>query len=373
MGAISIANSRPVAAVILTSVSIWSLDHHPILPVRPNIAPGLRGTQGRRWLDSACRRRTDTAKACRSPTGVAEDGFRLHVSSLLTSRMCAPATDTRPHRRAPTLEFQAAHRRRSRCSFVPDHLGWWRVTSHAGEWCRLAAGDANGPRILTSPGLHVASNLCEHDKLTLPSGARDVLPRELYTRLSNRTPLVRCGTPSVWEAAATAVIRQVVHRDHARVCFGRVCDKLGTAMLIDGQPRHAFPTAEAVLAAGEASLRETGIGFKARSLVALARWSLDAHEHLDPHSLHNALMRVRGIGPWTASIAVCDVFSDYSFYPVEDLAIRAYAGARWRRNWPKAPAAFARAWRSHTAPHTASITAFLIADAVLSTRPARVP
>jgi DNA-3-methyladenine glycosylase II len=257
-------------------------------------------------------------------------------------------------------------------SFLPDHLGWWQVSSHAGQWCRLAAGDARGPRILTSPGLRAATPAPELDRLSLPAAAANVIPRGLYRRLAARTSLARLRTPTVWEAAATATIRQVVRREQARVSFDRVCEALGACALLDGHARHAFPTAEMVIDAGESRLRATGVGFKARTLISLAEWSLDPHEHLDRHGLHEALLRVRGIGPWSASVAVCDVFSDYGFYPVEDLAIRSHAHARWPRRWPASPQAFAREWRARTAPHTAPITAFLIGDAVLSAPAATV-
>lgn len=288
--------------------------------------------------------------------------------------MTSSSSAAPPRARSPApLDLQPARTRAVRRSFLPDHLGWWHVSSHAGEWCRLAAGDVRRPHILTSPGLRATHPMPELDRLSLPTAARDVLPGELYGRLAAHTPLVRLPTPSVWEAAATAVIRQVVRREQARISFQRVCEALGATVLLDGHPHHAFPTAESVVAAGEPRLRATGIGFKARTLISLAEWSLDPHEHLEAHELSEALLRVRGIGPWSASVAVCDVFSDYGYYPVEDLAIRAHARARWSRRWPTIPASFASEWRSRTAPYTASITAFLIADAVLSAPHVTVP
>ncbi len=65
-------------------------------------------------------------------------------------------------------------------------------------------------------------------------------------------------------------------------------------------------------------------------------------------------------------MTVCDRFCDFSFYPVEDLAVRAHARALWPRAWPDAPAAFARAWRAMTDPYTAAVTAFVLAESVLS-------
>lgn len=253
--------------------------------------------------------------------------------------------------------------------FLADHLGWWRPTSHPRSWCRLVEGAA-APRLLTSPELHVAGDAGHPrpDELRLPPEVARLLPSPLARRLAARTPLLRLGTTTVWEAAATAVVRQVVHRDQARAAFERLSVAFGSPALVGGHVRHTFPTAEQLLAVSDEQLRGCGIGFKARTLRTLATWCLDVREHLDADELHEQLQSVAGIGPWTSAVTVCDRFSDFRFYPVEDLAVRAHARAHWPRKWPDAPAAFAREWRAATAPHTAAVTAFLLAESVLSER-----
>lgn len=200
----------------------------------------------------------------------------------------------------------------------------------------------------------------------MPTEAVALLPRPLARRLVAREPLLRMITPTVWEAAATAVVRQVVHRDQARAAFERLSIAFGTPALVDDHVRHAFPTAEQVLSVSDAQLRACGIGFKARTLRSLATWCLCASQHRDPQELYEALLGVAGIGPWTAAVTVCDRFCDFGFYPVEDLAVRAHARALWPRTWPDAPTAFAREWRAATAPYTGVVTAFVLAESVLS-------
>jgi DNA-3-methyladenine glycosylase II len=258
--------------------------------------------------------------------------------------------------------------RRRAQHFVPDHPGWFRVDDPLQGWCRVAAGDARGPLILASPDLRAPGHYAtEPAVMPLSSEAAALLPRPLSERLQRRSPLARIPSPSVWEAAATAVIRQVVHRDQAKLAFRRLAELIGPPVLLAGEVRHGFPTAEAVLNAGPDRLRQSGIGFKARTLKTLADWCLDAQEHVAAEALHCALVGLRGVGPWTASVAVCDRFSNFDFYPVDDLAVRAHAAARWpERRWPEKPAAFAREWRSATEPFTGEVTAFVLADAVLS-------
>jgi DNA-3-methyladenine glycosylase II len=211
------------------------------------------------------------------------------------------------------------------------------------------------------------------DLLILPAAAAKVLPPDLYTRLALYSPLCRAPTPTIWEAAATAVIRQVVHRDHARVVFHRLCAAIGQPATLDGRIRHAFPTAHEVLAAGDAELRKTGMGFKAATLLRLARWASEGHDQLPSDELYTALTSVRGIGRWTASVALCDARSDFSYYPIDDLAVRAQARASWASaEWPDDAGAFADAWSAATAPHTPAITGFVLAYGVLSAAATRV-
>ncbi len=250
---------------------------------------------------------------------------------------------------------------------MPDHLGWWPVSTYSGEWCRLASGNARGPEILTSPRLATRPRALRFEHLCLPKDTKRILPNDVYRRLTACSPLVRLSTPTVWEAAATAVIRQVVHRNQARVSFQRICERFGATTLIDGHLRYAFPTAETIVTTSESQLRETGIGFKARTLQTLAAWASDANEHLAADEMYEALTSLRGVGDWTASVTLCDFFSDFRYYPVEDLAVRAQVRALWpRRRWPSAPLDFADAWRSITAPYTDIVTAFVLADALLS-------
>lgn len=125
-------------------------------------------------------------------------------------------------------------------------------------------------------------------------------------------------------------MRQIVHREQARRIHARIAEQLGTPALVAGHVRYAFPSAQAVLAAGEARLRDTGVGFKARTLITVAEWTLDGHERLGARALHEQLLKLRGIGPWTAGVAVCDRVSDFGYYPIDDLAVQA-GGARGRR------------------------------------------
>jgi len=116
---------------------------------------------------------------------------------------------------------------------------------------------------------------------------------------------------------AAIVVSQQVSVASAKAIFGRLEAAL--------QPLHA----EAVLAAGEATLRTCGLsGPKIRALTAIAE--AVAAEGLDLSGLaalpaaeaHRALVAVKGIGPWTADIFLLFCVGHPDAFPAGDLALQ---------------------------------------------------
>lgn len=248
--------------------------------------------------------------------------------------------------------------------FVPDHLAWTAMPS-GDRYVRFQGADADGsPDVLVVPDRVSADWTGAHrlDRLWLPRSTRELIPEAAYKQLAAISPIVRVPTRTVWEAAATAIVRQVIHRDQARVVFSRMCAALGETVSYDGTEVCVFPDHETIAACTDAQLRSTGVGFKAKTLKTLAEWYDPAVDQLGVDEIHAELLRLRGVGPWTASVAVCDLFSDFSRYPIDDLAVRAQVAALWpARSWADGPGEFASEWQRATEPHTAVLTAFVLA------------
>jgi DNA-3-methyladenine glycosylase II len=116
---------------------------------------------------------------------------------------------------------------------------------------------------------------------------------------------------------AAIIVSQQVSVASANAIFGRLEAAL--------QPLHA----EAVLAAGEATLRTCGLsGPKIRALAAVAEavasQSLDlgALATLPAADAHRALVAVKGIGPWTADIFLLFCVGHPDAFPAGDLALQ---------------------------------------------------
>lgn len=168
------------------------------------------------------------------------------------------------------------------------------------------------------------------------------------------TAVVRLATPTVWEAVAAAVVRQVIRADQARILYQRLLDARG-----------AFPAPGEVLRLGESHFRTLGMGFKAKTLVRVAQAFADDRfsEELSAEALLSELQHTPGVGPWTARVACSDHLNAWDVYPMSDLAVRTWASRLTTVAWPTGPDEFERRWRSRTAPHTAAATAHLLSRA----------
>ncbi len=83
-----------------------------------------------------------------------------------------------------------------------------------------------------------------------------------------------------------------------------------TPEMVDGQPVYAFPTPSALAAVSEEDLRECKVGFRAKGLRNVATYlaeigySWDEWRERSPAELVPDLLGIKGVGPYTANMAV---------------------------------------------------------------------
>ncbi|MBW3629028.1 MAG: DNA-3-methyladenine glycosylase 2 family protein [Gemmatimonadetes bacterium] len=201
-----------------------------------------------------------------------------------------------------------------------------------------------------------------------------VIPPEALGLLSERDPVLggvidRVGAfepshePDLWWSLVDAIISQQLSVKAAATIAARVA-----ALGLDGQR----PTPEAVLEISDETFRACGLS-RAKTLYVkdlAAKWLDDT---LEPHRLHSLsddgvvehLVRVKGIGRWTAEMFLIFTLRRPDVLPVDDLGLRvavqrAYGlpkrpgraeleriGSAWR---PYRSAATLVLWRSLKAP-----------------------
>jgi len=126
-------------------------------------------------------------------------------------------------------------------------------------------------------------------------------------RLLREYPGIRgTDTRDVFEALVGVVLQQLVTWNEAAMNWRRLCEQFGepapgpTDMLLS-------PTPLAIRSAGTDRLRSAGIGIRrARTLIEIARvaHALQKAADLPTAQATELLQKVRGIGPWSAAVAL---------------------------------------------------------------------
>lgn len=122
--------------------------------------------------------------------------------------------------------------------------------------------------------------------------------------------------PDPFERLITSIVNQQLSVESAAAIHGRLTDRFEL-------------TPDALLAADEASLRETGLsGSKVDYVKSVAeafrdgRIDVDRFESMADDEVVDALTEVRGVGVWTAKMFLIFVLAREDVFPVEDLGIR---------------------------------------------------
>lgn len=217
----------------------------------------------------------------------------------------------------------------------------------------------------TSSGAPVSA-LHEFDPTTLEG------PLELVGPLRAAGSVVRLANPSLWDAIATAIVRQVIRAEHARKLyrhFGRSLAAGGPASARDEALMHC-PPPDRVLEVSETEFGALGMAFKRPALRAAATaylehgeyWSSLARSADSRHELVARLMSVPRIGSWTAGAAVADFTNDFGVYPFSDLAVRTWAQRMAPElSWPNGEAEFRALWQRMTGARVSEWTALTLA------------
>lgn len=279
------------------------------------------------------------------------------------SHMDKPATGSQPCA-VPLLDDAVDH-------VLPEHPGWRMSSSRmvrvvdcpdGSRWLLEAQA-----KTVTATRLHGSGPPPPVDVFTLdgiPAHRPD--QAALFSRLKQLGVVARVRTCSVWEAVATAIVRQVIRVELAKRLCRRFCDTFGEHVTLpDGSVYTLFPSPERILRLRDADFRAAGMRFKRPVLVAAARAYLTKHDIWqagDPARLIEVLQTVPRVGPWTARAAVADFTNDWSLYPYEDLAVRTWAArVAPSISWPTCDREFRAVWRAVAGPHLSPVTLLTLA------------
>ena len=246
-----------------------------------------------------------------------------------------------------------------------DHPGW--IATPTGAHRVMHAGDTVWHLAWDNPSEHVTitpdqtAGAPAVDEFTAPTSS----VAALNAALRPLGPVLRARNASLWDAIGTAIIRQVIRADQARLMYGRFCRTHGDSVPADHGDLHLFPAPKVVVDLPRNAFAELGMAFKHPALTAAAaaylthgaRW-----ETLPPAELCVALQAVPRIGPWTAGAAVADFSGDFTVYPYADLAVRTWARrAAPDVAWPDHEPAFAAIWKGVAGTALSALTVVTLA------------
>jgi DNA-3-methyladenine glycosylase II len=134
--------------------------------------------------------------------------------------------------------------------------------------------------------------------------------------------------PSLWEAFVNAIAFQQVSLHAASAIVRRLITTLDHAIESEGTLSYVFPSAEQVLGAEDGLLRATGLSASKlatlrRAGEALASGMLD-EAMLEERSSADAvalLRRIKGIGPWTATVILLRGLGRLDVFPMNDTSV----------------------------------------------------
>ena len=168
-------------------------------------------------------------------------------------------------------------------------------------------------------------------------------------------PLVRAipglrvpGAIGGFEIAVRAILGQQISVVAARTIGGRLAQMLGEPLEGDGGSlRVAFPGPAAV---ADGSLEGLGVpASRSATLRGLARAICTGQLDLDPgadrETAREALLAIRGVGPWTAGYVAMRGLGDRDAFLPSDLVIRQVLGAPGAPSSTRAAEQQSQAWR----------------------------
>lgn len=134
---------------------------------------------------------------------------------------------------------------------------------------------------------------------------------------------------TVFEALVLAILAQQISAAVARVMRDGLVETFGTPVEVDGHTLYAFPTPESLFNAGTDALRAQKLSARKVEYVqdtarraAEGELEFDTFAALDNEDAIAELIKIRGIGRWTAEWMLMRALGRVDVLPAGDLALR---------------------------------------------------
>jgi DNA-3-methyladenine glycosylase II len=137
-------------------------------------------------------------------------------------------------------------------------------------------------------------------------------------------------TPTIFEALVDSIIEQQISLQVAHTLQNRVIKRFGDSLEINGTTFYTYPSPEKICNITLQELRDCGLTFrKAEYILGLSRDMVrdeidleDMKKISETSDLLDELIKIRGVGIWTAELTVLRSLGRYDAIPGDDIALR---------------------------------------------------
>jgi len=147
-------------------------------------------------------------------------------------------------------------------------------------------------------------------------------------------------TPTVFEALVSSIIEQQISLMVAHSMESKVVKAFGGALTVNGKVYYAFPTPERLASVTIEQLRQCGLSSKKAEYIvgvakSIAEGKLDLEglkELEDTSAVIDRLLKIRGIGIWTAEMTVLRGMHRLEEMPADDIGLRRCIAHYYRKD-----------------------------------------
>lgn len=133
---------------------------------------------------------------------------------------------------------------------------------------------------------------------------------------------------SLWEAFVNAVVFQQVSLHSATATVKRMVMLLGEPVVSGNTALYRFPEADELLSSSDTTLRATGLSLAKIATLRRAAEAINAgalpegkFEEMPSDDIAEELRKIKGVGPWTASVILLRGFGRLDAFPMNDSGV----------------------------------------------------
>jgi DNA-3-methyladenine glycosylase II len=136
------------------------------------------------------------------------------------------------------------------------------------------------------------------------------------------------GIPDLFEALTWAIMGQQINLSFAYLLKKRFVERYGRSLTFDGETYWIYPTSEEIANVDVEDLRNLQITTrKAEYIIGIAKTMVNGEmtkeglKKLEYHELYTQLLKIRGVGAWTADYVIMKCLHQNSAFPIADVGL----------------------------------------------------